>query len=93
MPTLRWLPALVMIAATAVPFAAAPACGLLRSGMPMHEGMNMAGMPNPAAAIGAPNEAPAHCDFARCASGPTAPVVAFTSFLPAFAGARHRTLG
>jgi hypothetical protein len=83
MRALRWLPALVAIAATAAPFAAAPACGLLRSGMPMHEGMDMADMAA-GAAIGVPNQAPAQCDFSQCASGPTAPVVAFASFLPVF---------
>jgi hypothetical protein len=84
MRSLRWLPALVVIAATAAPFAAAPVCGLLRSGMPMHEAMDMAGMPKAGAEIDAPSQAPGDCDFSRCASGPTAPVMGFSSLLPVF---------
>lgn len=81
MQFLHWLPALVVIAATAVPYAAAPVCGLLGSGMPMHGETDMPGMPGPGAAMGSPTQSAGVCDFSRCATGPTAPVLAFTSLL------------
>jgi hypothetical protein len=84
MQFLHWLPALVVIAATAVPYAAAPVCGLLGSGMPMHGEMDMPGNRGPGAVIGSPTQSAGHCDFSRCATGPTAPVLAFTSLLPVF---------
>ncbi|HEX9630883.1 MAG TPA: hypothetical protein VGA02_00355 [Gemmatimonadales bacterium] len=78
MRSLRWLPALLVIAATTGPHAAAPLCGLLNSGMPMHDQVAMPSMPGPRAAIHAAGQSGGQCNFSECSAGPTAPVQMLT---------------
>ncbi len=78
MQHLHWLPALLLVVATALPHAAAPLCAVLRPQMtmPSETATQASGSSITAHPTGD------HCDFARCATATAAPVPVSTPEMP-----------